>query len=164
MVQSLSNSYIMAALNQSSLLMFGELCVGLLIVALVGYILFRRKQRNEEKQLALPITENSAVPSLLSTAEPTRQFALLHTPFTIGSAPGNDLIIDNSFANHKSVSPTHARIVQQEIEQEQQYLIEDLNSYRGIRINQQWTPKNLLRSGTKIMIGEVEFIFQQGEY
>lgn len=165
MINNVVNFYQKFSVDEPTQLLW-VLCIGVLIAGLGLFFirLGRKKEVNRKRVTTMPIPENSVTPHLLLQADNTRQFALTQTPFTIGTAVGNELMIDDSFPKHDTISPVHARIVQQEIEQKLKYVIEDLNSSSGIRVNQQLTPKNLLRDGSVIMIGEVEFIFRQGDY
>ena len=82
-------------------------------------------------------------------------FAIYETPFAIGRDPANNLPIDETFPGWESVSRHHALISRHE----RGYVIEDLGSQNGVRVNGRLTPKNLLRSGWQVSVGGVTFRF-----
>jgi hypothetical protein len=82
-------------------------------------------------------------------------FAVYETPFAIGRDPANNLPIDETFAGWETVSRHHALISRHE----RGYVIEDLGSQNGVRVNGRLTPKNLLRSGWQVSVGGVTFRF-----
>ena len=84
-----------------------------------------------------------------------QSFAINETPFAIGRDPANNLPIDESFTGWQTVSRQHALISRHE----RGYVIEDLGSQNGVRVNGRLTPKNLLRNGWQVSIGGVAFRF-----
>lgn len=82
-------------------------------------------------------------------------FPIQETPFTIGRDPGNSLPIDETIHGWQTVSRQHALISRHE----RGYVIEDLGSHNGVRVNGSLTPKNLLRHGWQVTIGGVTFRF-----
>lgn len=84
-----------------------------------------------------------------------QSFAINETPFAIGRDPANNLPIDESFPGWQTVSRQHALISRHE----RGYVIEDLGSQNGVRVNGRLTPKNLLRNGWQVSIGGVAFRF-----
>jgi hypothetical protein len=82
-------------------------------------------------------------------------FPVNETPFTIGRDPGNSLPIDETIPGWQTVSREHALISRHD----RGYLIEDLGSQNGVRVNGRLTPKNLLRNGWQVTIGGVTFRF-----
>lgn len=84
-----------------------------------------------------------------------QSFAINETPFAIGRDPANNLIIDETFPAWQTVSREHALISRHE----RGYVVEDLGSQNGVRVNGRLTPKNLLRSGWQVTIGGVAFRF-----
>ncbi len=88
-------------------------------------------------------------------SDPSQRFAIHGTPFAIGRDPDNDLVIDETFPQWQTVSRQHALISRHE----RGYVIEDLGSQNGVRVNGRLTPKNLLRTGWPIAIGGVIFRF-----
>jgi len=84
-----------------------------------------------------------------------QSFAINETPFAIGRDPANNLPIDETFPGWQTVSRHHALISRHE----RGYVIEDLGSQNGVRVNGRLTPKNLLRSGWQVSVGGVTFRF-----
>ena len=84
-----------------------------------------------------------------------QSFALYETPFAIGRDPASNLPIDETFPGWQTVSRQHALISRHE----RGYVIEDLGSQNGVRVNGRLTPKNLLRNGWQVSIGGVTFRF-----
>ena len=82
-------------------------------------------------------------------------FPVNETPFTIGRDPGSSLPIDETIPGWQTVSREHALISRHE----RGYVIEDLGSQNGVRVNGRLTPKNLLRNGWQVTIGGVTFRF-----
>jgi len=88
-------------------------------------------------------------------SDPSQRFPIHGTPFAIGRDPDNALVIDEAFPEWQTVSRQHAVINRHE----RGYVIEDLGSQNGVRVNGRLTPKNLLRTGWPIAIGGVTFRF-----
>lgn len=84
-----------------------------------------------------------------------RRFTISETPFAIGRDPANNLPIDETFPGWRTVSRHHALISRHA----RGYVIEDLGSPNGVRVNGRLTPKNLLRSGWQVSIGGVTLRF-----
>ena len=80
-----------------------------------------------------------------------KEAPLTQVTLTIGRKEGNDIVIDNI-----AVSGFHARIVQED----QNYILEDLNSLNGTFLNGQKVSKYALKHGDIILIGNhtIEFI------
>ena len=80
-----------------------------------------------------------------------KEVPLTQVTLTIGRKEGNDIVIDNI-----AVSGFHARIVQED----QNYILEDLNSLNGTFLNGQKVSKYALKHGDIILIGNhtIEFI------
>ena len=82
-------------------------------------------------------------------------FPVNETPFTIGRDPDNSLPIDETIPGWQTVSREHALISRHD----RGYVIEDLGSQNGVRVNGRLTPKNLLRNGWQVSVGGVTFRF-----
>ena len=83
-----------------------------------------------------------------------KEVPLTQDTLTIGRKAGNDIVIDN-----QAISGFHARIVQED----QKYLIEDLNSLNGTFLNGQKVSRYALNHEDIILIGNhtIEFMFDQ---
>ena len=82
-------------------------------------------------------------------------FVIARPRVTIGRDPASNLPIDETFPGWQTVSRQHALISRHE----RGYVIEDLGSQNGVRVNGRLTPKNLLRNGWQVSVGGVTFRF-----
>ena len=71
---------------------------------------------------------------------------------TVGRMPDNDIVINNL-----GVSRHHCRILKEEADS---YIVEDLNSANGIKINGVQLIKSPLQNGDEITVGKHKLIFQ----
>ncbi|MDT8422257.1 MAG: FHA domain-containing protein [Desulfuromonadales bacterium] len=78
------------------------------------------------------------------------EYPLTKTVTTIGRAPGNDIVID-----HPAVSAWHARLEKEG----EQYLVEDVNSTNGTRVNGQRIVRTPLPHQATLTIGRHTLIF-----
>jgi hypothetical protein len=101
------------------------------------------------------------VPSLtyLSDSGSGVSVPLKDGPITIGRADNNDLVIDDRFSGYETVSEIHARLYQRA----GYWIIKDLDSDRGIYVNQRRTGHNILQEGWQVSIGSVTFEFHTEE-
>ena len=84
------------------------------------------------------------------------EFVLSRQRVVIGSAPGNDIVIDAAFKGWKTVSPVHA-----ELRREQDgFVIIDRDSENGTFVNEMRTGENILADGDLVRLGDVRFIFR----
>ena len=88
-------------------------------------------------------------------SDPSRRFAIDETPFSVGRAVDNHLVIDETFPEWQTVSREHAIITRHP----RGYVIEDRGSRNSVRVNGRLTPKNLLRNGWQVSVGGVTFRF-----
>lgn len=143
---------------------------GLLLLAglaILGLLLLRRRRPARvaparSRAVTVPLSVGAEqvtgvlVPVYLELeSDPSQRFPIHGTPFAIGRDPDNDLVIDETFLQWQTVSRQHALISRHE----RGYVIEDLGSQNGVRVNGRLTPKNLLRTGWPIAIGGVIFRF-----
>jgi MYXO-CTERM domain-containing protein len=73
----------------------------------------------------------------------------------IGRGPDNDIRVSPDVPGAASVSRRHAQIRREDAD----FVVEDLGSKNGIRVNGLSTQRNLLRDGYRVAFGEVEFVF-----
>ncbi len=143
---------------------------GLLLLAglaIVGLLLLRRRRparlaptRGRAATVPLSVGAEQVtgvlVPVYLELeSDPSQRFSIHGTPFAIGRDPGNQLVIDETIPQWQTVSREHALISRHA----RGYVIEDLGSQNGVRVNGRLTPKNLLRTGWQVTIGGVVFRF-----
>ena len=83
------------------------------------------------------------------------EFVLSRPVVAIGTAQGNDIVVDAGFKGWQSVSPKHA-----ELRHEQDgFLVVDLESESGTFVNELRTGENILANGDLVRLGDVRFIF-----
>ena len=140
-------------------------------LAIIGLLLTRRRRaprpaRGDAPVAVRPVTAPPPVGAETVTGvlmpvylqlegDAPQSFAINETPFAIGRDPANNLMIDETFPGWETVSREHALISRHE----RGYVVEDLGSQNGVRVNGRLTPKNLLRSGWQVSIGGVTFRF-----
>jgi pSer/pThr/pTyr-binding forkhead associated (FHA) protein len=78
---------------------------------------------------------------------------------TIGRASDSTIRINERTMNWETVSKKHAEIRREGND----YVIYDVSHRNGVYVEGQRTARNLLRSGWRIGIGGVEFIFQDAD-
>ena len=90
---------------------------------------------------------------LIGMSEEVRgqRFELEPTPLTMGRSEDNTIPLDTG-----SVSGHHCRIV----EEEGQFVLEDLNSTNGTRINSRRILRQALKHKNLVQVGSVEFLFE----
>ncbi|MFN0093456.1 MAG: FhaA domain-containing protein [Dehalococcoidia bacterium] len=79
---------------------------------------------------------------------------LTHTPFTIGRAPDNDLVLADL-----SVSRNHARIMKAG----EGFMIEDLGSRNGILVDGKRATRSELGTGRRVKVGDVDVWIESAE-
>lgn len=84
------------------------------------------------------------------------EYVLSRKKVVIGSAPGNDIVIDSAFQGHATVSPRHAEL-RREVDG---FILVDLESEHGTYVNDARTGENLLAEGDQIRLGDVKFIYR----
>jgi pSer/pThr/pTyr-binding forkhead associated (FHA) protein len=84
------------------------------------------------------------------------EFVLSRQRVVIGTAPGNDIVIDAGFNGWQTVSPQHA-----ELRREQDgFVIVDRDSESGTFVNDMRTGENILADGDLVRLGDVKFYFR----
>ncbi len=89
---------------------------------------------------------------VLSAKFAGREFELVHPEMIIGRTSGNDIVID-----HRSISRNHAKVTRSP--ESGHYIIADLQSTNGVRINGQDYSKVELRGGDIVDLGHVRMRF-----
>jgi hypothetical protein len=83
------------------------------------------------------------------------EFVLSRPRVVIGSAAGNDIVIDSAYKGWQTVSPQHA-----ELRKEQDgFMVIDRDSENGTFVNEMRTGENMLAEGDTLRLGDVRFIF-----
>ncbi|MCG5053494.1 MAG: FHA domain-containing protein [Myxococcales bacterium] len=91
---------------------------------------------------------------VMSTQLSGAEFALDRASLVIGRTPENDIIL-----NHKSISRHHAKVIRDG----ERYVVVDLESANGVRVNGAPQERMVLDSGDVIELGHVRLKFLVGE-
>jgi pSer/pThr/pTyr-binding forkhead associated (FHA) protein len=84
------------------------------------------------------------------------EFVLSRPRIVIGTAGGNDIVIDSAFNGYRTVSTVHA-----ELRREQDgFVLIDRGSEHGTFVNEMRTGENILADGDVVRLGDVRFIFR----
>ncbi|MFL5734769.1 MAG: FHA domain-containing protein [Chloroflexia bacterium] len=84
------------------------------------------------------------------------EFVLSRPRIVIGTAGGNDIVIDAAFKGWRTVSPVHA-----ELRRDQDgFTLVDRDSEYGTFVNEMRTGENILSDGDLVRLGDVRFIFR----
>ncbi len=137
--------------------------LGLLGVLVAGFVVasrIRRRKAQPAAELAQQ-REPAAVAFLerLGEDEGPRIYELHRPLIGIGRGPDNDIRIAPDVPGALTVSRRHAQIRREDVD----YIVEDVGSTNGIRVNGLATHRNLLRDGYHISFGSVEFVFRAPE-
>jgi pSer/pThr/pTyr-binding forkhead associated (FHA) protein len=87
------------------------------------------------------------------------EYVLSRPRVLIGTAQGNDIVINADFKGYQSVSPVHAELRRDE----EGYILRDRDSERGTFVNDARTGESVLSNGDTLRLGEVKFIFRVPE-
>jgi pSer/pThr/pTyr-binding forkhead associated (FHA) protein len=106
-----------------------------------------------------PIDEvTDATPYLetVSRVDEQLEYVLAREQIVVGTAHGNDIVIDSMFAGWATVSPVHA-----ELRREQNsFVLVDRGSEAGTFVNDERITNVALSDGDRLRIGDVQFIFR----
>lgn len=101
------------------------------------------------------VTEDTPYLETLDRIDEQLEYVLARPKIVVGTAPGNDIVVDASFKGWEQVSPVHA-----ELRREQEgFVIVDRDSTSGTFVNEMRTGENILADGDTIRLGGVRFIF-----
>jgi len=84
------------------------------------------------------------------------EYVLSRETIAIGTAPGNDIVIDSEFKGWQTVSTQHA-VLRREPEG---FSIVDRDSANGTFVNEMRTGENILADGDTVRLGDVRFVFR----
>lgn len=90
-----------------------------------------------------------------------REYPLTKPVTTLGRRPDNDIHIEDA-----AISGRHAQITRQASEYLQghhEFLLEDLKSTNGTRVNDAVVRKQLLKHGDVVLVGKHRFVFDSGD-
>ncbi len=105
------------------------------------------------------VAEDTPYLETLDRVDEQLEFVLSRPRIAIGSAPGNDIVVDAAFKGWRTVSPQHA-----ELRREQDgFVVVDRESEHGTFVNEMRTGENILSDGDLLRLGDVRFTFRVPE-
>ena len=84
------------------------------------------------------------------------EFVLSRPRVVIGTASGNDIVIDAGFNGWQTVSPQHAELRREA----DGFVVVDRDSENGTFVNEMRTGENILSDGDLVRLGDVKFYFR----
>lgn len=137
--------------------------LGLLGVLVAGFVVASRIRRRKA-QLAAERAQPRGPAAIaflerLGEDESPRTYELHRPLMGIGRGADNDIRIAPDVPGALTVSRRHAQIRREDVD----YIVEDVDSTNGIRVNGLATRRNLLRDGYQVSFGSVEFVFRTYE-
>lgn len=103
------------------------------------------------------MTDDMPYLETLDRTDEQLEYVLSRPYVVIGSAAGNDIVIDAAFKGHETVSPRHAELKRSD---DGHFTLLDLNSEQGTFINDSRTEADQLAEGDNIRLGSVKFIYR----
>jgi hypothetical protein len=136
---------------------YALLGAAIVLIAVLAIVLLRRR-RPAPAPSAPSKPEPEPVAFLERTGEGEEpRIHSLHKPLVIiGRGAENDIRIPADLPGALSVSRRHAQVRREDLD----FIVEDLGSQNGIRVNGLATCRNLLRDGYRVSFGSVEFVFR----
>lgn len=127
-----------------------------IVLIVVVVIVALRRRRPKAVEPSKPELEAVAFLERLGQSQEPSIYSL-HKPLVIiGRGEDNDINIPSDESSALSVSRRHAQIRREDLD----FIVEDLGSQNGIRVNGLATHRNLLRDGYRVSFGSVEFVFR----
>ena len=151
---------------QSILLIVGGLALLLIVIILV------RNARKKPAAPAQPIGTGETPTSVATPAPPpitSLEFAVENGPpivytidkpmLSLGRAADNDIQVPAAVLNADTMSLHHAQLRRDK----DKYIVRDLGSRNGLKVNDRYTIQNLLQDGDRLTFGAAEAVFHQPE-
>lgn len=92
----------------------------------------------------------------LNRVDEQLEYVLARPQIAIGTAAGNDIVVDSMFHGWQTVSPMHA-----ELRREQQtFVVIDKGSEGGTFLNGERVTNSVLSDGDRVGVGDVQFVFR----
>lgn len=138
------------------------LAAALILVWIVVAVLLRRRRSRRPAQTrpgseTVPLFQAPvAFLERVGEGEGPRIFALNRPYMIVGRDESSDVCLSERLTHGLTVSRRHAQIRREDDD----FVVEDLGSQNGIKVNGQVTHRNLLRDGDRITFGSVEFTFR----
>jgi hypothetical protein len=92
----------------------------------------------------------------IGEGEGPRIFALNKPYMIVGRDESSDVCLNEKLPHGLTISRRHAQIRREDDD----FVIEDLSSQNGIKVNGQVTHRNLLHDGDRVAFGNLEFTFR----
>ncbi|MEO8288545.1 MAG: FHA domain-containing protein [Chloroflexota bacterium] len=102
------------------------------------------------------VTDDMPYLETLDRTDEQLEYVLSRKRVVIGTAPGNDIMIDSAFRGYETVAPKHAELRREG----DGFMLVDLDSEHGTYVNNVRTGENLLTEGDQISFGTVKFIYR----
>ncbi|MDQ3929543.1 MAG: FHA domain-containing protein [Chloroflexota bacterium] len=102
------------------------------------------------------VAEDTPYLETLDRVDEQLEFVLSRQRVRIGSAAGNDIVIDSAYSEWESVSPAHAELRREQDD----FVLVDLDSENGTYVNDRRTGESILSDGDTVRLGDVRFIFR----
>jgi hypothetical protein len=105
------------------------------------------------------VTDDMPYLETLDRTDEQLEYVLSRKKIVVGTAAGNDIMIDSTFKGYDTVSPKHAELRREG----DGFLLVDLDSENGTYVNDARTGENLLAEGDQIRFGSVRFVYRVPE-
>jgi len=105
------------------------------------------------------VTDDMPYLETLDRTDEQLEYVLSRKKIVVGTAPGNDIVIDSAFKGSDTVSPRHAELRREG----DGFMLVDLDSENGTYVNDARTGENLLAEGDQIRFGSVRFVYRVPE-
>ncbi len=128
--------------------------LGVLVILLIVVAIRRRRRAPPPAAPAPP--EAIAFLERVGDGDGVRLYALNKPLSLVGRGEDSDVRIATDLAGALTVSRRHAQIRREDLD----FIVEDLGSQNGIKVNGLVTRRNLLRDGYSVSFGDVEFVFR----
>ena len=133
----------------------GYLVLGALAVLALVLLVLAIRQRRRAAPAAPIALEPAPFLERAGDGDGPRLFTLNKPVIIVGRADDSDVRVPANWPGGSSVSRRHAQIRREDAD----FIVEDLGSQNGIRVNGLATHRNLLRDGYRVSFGSVEFVF-----
>ncbi len=92
----------------------------------------------------------------LNRADEQLEYVLSRARVTVGSAPGNDIVVDAGFNGSATVSGVHAELRREG----EGFVLADRGSETGVYVNGERVAEAALKDNDQIRVGDVQFVYR----
>jgi pSer/pThr/pTyr-binding forkhead associated (FHA) protein len=92
----------------------------------------------------------------LNRVDEQLEYVLSRAKVTIGSAPGNDIVVDAGFNGSPTVSGVHAELRREA----DGFVIADRGSEAGVYVNGEKVAEAALNDNDQVRVGDVQFMYR----